>query len=198
MSTLTTGIVLDVEATVSADRRYVVMKLKPQLSSLDGIDTFGNLNGAAAGAASATATSVPGSNLNFIPGGVFLQLPRITFTTVDTMVSVPDGGTLLIGGQKLVGEAETEIGVPILSKIPGLNRLFTNRSFTRDERTLLILVRPKIIIQREEEYKTFGMNFDTIPTNASSMIPSPPPGGPITPVLPVGGAAPAAGAGAGP
>ena len=185
VSTLTTGIVLDVEATVSADRRYVVMKLKPQLSSLDGIDTFGNLNGAAT---TATATSVPGSNLNFIPGGIFLQLPRITFTTVDTMVSVPDGGTLLIGGQKLVGESEVEIGVPILSKIPGLNRLFTNRTFTRDERTLLILVRPKIIIQREEEFKTFGMNFDTVPTNASSMIPNAPAGAPITPVAPAAGA----------
>ncbi len=76
------------------------------------------------------------------------------------MVSVPDGGTLLIGGQKLVGESEIEVGVPILSKIPGLNRLFTNRSYAKDEHTLLILVRPKIIIQHEEEFKAFGQNYD--------------------------------------
>ena len=76
------------------------------------------------------------------------------------MVSIPDGGTLLIGGQKLVGEAEIEIGVPVLSKIPGLNRLFTNRSFVKDERTLLVLVRPTIIIHREVENDLFGVGYD--------------------------------------
>ena len=47
------------------------------------------------------------------------------------------------------------MGVPVLSKIPILNRLFDNRSFTRDERTLLVLIKPTIIIQREEEEKAF-------------------------------------------
>jgi general secretion pathway protein D len=149
VSTLTTGVVLYVEATVSADRRYVVMKLRPQLSTLDGLDTF----------------SAGGSLLNpntgqTVVGGGFVQLPKISYTTVDTMVSVPDGGTLLIGGERLVGESEVEIGVPVLSKIPGLNRLFTNRSLIKDERTLLILVRPKIIIQKEIENDLFGVGYD--------------------------------------
>ena len=41
--------------------------------------------------------------------------------------------------------------VAFFSSGPILNRLFTNRSTVRDERTLLILVKPTIIIQREEE-----------------------------------------------
>ncbi|MCL2641800.1 MAG: hypothetical protein FWD53_13200, partial [Phycisphaerales bacterium] len=72
----------------------------------------------------------------------------------------PDGGTLLLGGEKVIGESEIEIGVPVLSKIPGLQRLFTNRAMNKDERTLLILVRPKIIIQKEIETGLFGPNYD--------------------------------------
>ena len=72
------------------------------------------------------------------------------------MVSVPDGGTLLLGGLKETGEIELEQGVPLLSKIPIINRLVTNRTMARDESTLLILVKPTIIIQREEEERRFN------------------------------------------
>jgi general secretion pathway protein D len=70
-------------------------------------------------------------------------------------VSVPDGGTLLLGGQTISGEVEREAGVPVLSKVPFLKRLFTNRSISRDQRVLLILVKPTIIIQREVEAESF-------------------------------------------
>lgn len=43
------------------------------------------------------------------------------------------------------------MGAPVLSKIPILNRLFENRAIVRDERTLLILVKPKIIINEQAE-----------------------------------------------
>ena len=76
---------------------------------------------------------------------------------MNTTVSVPDGGTLLLGGQTLAGEVEREAGVPVLSKIPFLKRLFTNRSFAKDEQILLILVKPTIVIQREQEQKQFPM-----------------------------------------
>ena len=68
---------------------------------------------------------------------------------------MPDRGTLLIGGQRLVADVEVEAGVPVLSKIPVLNRLFTNRSTIKDERTLLILIKPTILIQSEEEEQNF-------------------------------------------
>ncbi|NNM84790.1 MAG: hypothetical protein HKL96_03415 [Phycisphaerales bacterium] len=146
ISTLSTGVVLAVTATVSADHRYVVMTLQPSLSTLDGLDVF-NITGQA-------TTGGTGSNQ---PG--FVQLPKISLTQVATTVSVPDGGTLLIGGQRLVGEVEVESGVPVLSKIPLINRLFTNRTYVRDSRVLLILVRPRIIIQKEWEKNQFGQNY---------------------------------------
>ena len=58
--------------------------------------------------------------------GVTVQLPSFSFVTVTTTVSVPDGGTVLLGGIKRLSEGRNEFGVPILSKIPYINRLFTN------------------------------------------------------------------------
>ena len=83
------------------------------------------------------------------------KLPNISTQMLECTVSVPDGGTLLLGGQRTAGEVEREMGVPILSKIPVLNRITTNRAKVSDSQTLLILVKPMIIIQREYEEDAF-------------------------------------------
>jgi general secretion pathway protein D len=136
-----TGTVLDVAATASADRRYVLMTIRPQVSVQEGqprilyigFDPNGDVSNATAG------QSLP------------IELPTVTTQSLETSVSVPDGGTLLLGGQSISAEAEREMGAPILSKVPILSRLFDNRANVRDERTLLILVKPKIIINEQAE-----------------------------------------------
>ena len=85
-----------------------------------------------------------------------VQLPTVLTHTVRTTVSVPDKGTALLGGMRSVQEFETEIGVPILSKIPYINRFFTNRTTSREEKSLLLLLRPEIIIQQENEAMLFS------------------------------------------
>jgi type II secretory pathway component GspD/PulD (secretin) len=80
-----------------------------------------------------------------------VTVPETETSQVMTRVSVPDGGTLLLGGQKITAEVEKEVGVPVLSKIPVLGRLFGNRSKIKDEKILLILVKPTIILQEERE-----------------------------------------------
>ncbi len=143
VSTVTTGSVLEVRATVSADRRYVTMTLRPQVTVLNGFLTVG-------GGLADPGTGDPNDS-GIVFDTIGLQLPNVTVTTVETTVTVPDGGTLVLGGQKLSSEVEREKGVPMLSKVPILNRLFTNRGRARDENTLLILVKPKIIITGEAE-----------------------------------------------
>ena len=70
-----------------------------------------------------------------------IQQPTYQQNVITTHVAIPDGGTLLLGGQKLVGEAEREMGVPALSKLPIINRLFTNKAKVMDESVLLILIK---------------------------------------------------------
>jgi general secretion pathway protein D len=88
---------------------------------------------------------------NFGLGDMSIEFPETEISKVQTRVSVPDGGTLLLGGQKVTAEVELESGVPILSKIPYIGRMFSNRSTIRDQKILLILVQPTIILQEEAE-----------------------------------------------
>ncbi|MEM6853875.1 MAG: hypothetical protein AAF593_05650, partial [Planctomycetota bacterium] len=141
------GVVLDVEGTISADRRYVTLTLRPSLADVVEIQDF-PVN-------SAVVIENDNGPPTVIESDIAVQLPILDITTVRATVSVPDRGTLLVGGQRLVGEAEVEAGVPVLSKIPILNRLFTNTSKVEDERTLLILIKPTIIIQSEREEDAF-------------------------------------------
>jgi len=147
-TTTATGVVLRVQATVSPDRKYVFLNLDPQLARLRALVPF-----------SISAVVQPITNgitppTPQIVSGT-LQLPTIDLTVVHTACAVPDGATLLLGGQTLAAETTREQGVPVLSKIPFLKRLFTNRATAQDEQILLILVKPTILIQHEQEIKQF-------------------------------------------
>jgi Flp pilus assembly secretin CpaC len=143
VSVVSEGVTLLVEGTVTADRRYVTMNLDAGVSRIDGF-------------AQQPVTAVAGGQLvNSADTQSFIQLPTVTVTRVRSSITVPDQGTILMGGQRLVTEFSVETGVPVLSKIPILNRFFTNRIESKEEQTLLILVKPTIIIQNEEEERHF-------------------------------------------
>lgn len=114
-----------------------------------------------------------GNQLNQLqPGLTTIQLPTFNFTTVTTTVSVPDGGTVLLGGVKRLREGRNgggpggfllgggssggpppgngATGVPILNKVPYINRLFKNVGIGRETQSLMLMVTPRIIIQEEE------------------------------------------------
>jgi type II secretory pathway component GspD/PulD (secretin) len=134
IGTVQAGTVFDVRPTVSADRRYVQMDLRPSVATILGIDNF------------QTVTT------GFF-GGAVVQLPRMTVTLIRCTVNVPDGGTLLIGGMTDAYDNDAESGVPLLSKIPILGKLFSRRGFTTERKNLVVLVKPTIIIQEEQEEK---------------------------------------------
>lgn len=156
-STVESGVVLDVTATVSADRKYVTLTLRPQLANVVDIKQFTFQQGASASLIAGTGTGGAGTGFTSGSPSATIELPELQITEVNTTVTVPDGGTLLLGGQTIAGEIEKEAGVPVLSKIPFLKRLFTNRSFAKDEQVLLILVKPTILITREIEQKQFPL-----------------------------------------
>ncbi len=150
LSVISSGVVLSVTGTVSSDRRYVTLTVEPSLATI--IQPIRTIS-------QSSVVNIPGGDPNDPTASqvltAFIEAPEIEITEARATVSVPDGGTLLMGGQRLVGEIEVEAGVPVLSKIPLLKRFFTNRSKSKDERTLLILIKPTIIIQNEEEQRLF-------------------------------------------
>jgi general secretion pathway protein D len=155
---LNEGTSLSVQAVVSADRRFVRLTLVPFFSQIGDVDEF-TFNGRVTTNSGTTVQDPSDPESNVTNGvertveGTTVQLPTFAFTTVVTTVSVPDGGTVLLGGIKRLREGRNERGVPILSKVPWVNRLFKNVGIGRDAQSLMMMVTPRIIIQEEEEEK---------------------------------------------
>jgi general secretion pathway protein D len=161
---LNEGTILNVQSTISQDKRFVRLTLNPTFSQIERVDTF-TFEGSRT---SRSSSRRRGQNLlnpregeldeaedeeDTVISGTTVQQPSFSQTSVSTTVSVPDGGTILLGGIKRMRESRIERGVPILSKIPYLNRLFKNTAIGRETSTLMLTVTPRIIIQEEEEMK---------------------------------------------
>lgn len=103
---------------------------------------------------------------------ITVQLPTFNVTTVQTTVSVPDGGTALLGGISRASEGSVTRGVPMLNKVPGVGRLFKNRGIGRDVGLSQMTLTPRIIILEEEELRQTGVSAETLSqlsqTSASS------------------------------
>ncbi len=88
--------------------------------------------------------------------GQAVQLPSFQFSTVGTTVSVPDGGSALLGGVKRNSMGRTERGVPILGRLPGIGRGFNNRGIGRDSSVGMTSVTTTIIDLREMDEQILG------------------------------------------
>ncbi len=71
--------------------------------------------------------------------------PGIDKQQIKTQALVMDGETLVLGGIFTNSEQETEVRVPVLSRIPIIGWLFKTRSVTRLPNELLIFITPRII-----------------------------------------------------
>jgi general secretion pathway protein D len=152
ISSATDGVSLVIErAVVSADRKYVTLDLLPSLDQFGGFQSFTFETASAPAASTVNGITVAPTAAPTLT----VQEAVETITEVHTRVTVPDGGTLLLGGLTIAGELEEEAGVPILSKIPFLKRLSSNASRAKDEQILILLVKPTILIDKEIEAKNF-------------------------------------------
>ncbi|MFZ5832237.1 MAG: type II secretion system protein GspD, partial [Planctomycetota bacterium] len=163
---LSEGTHLTVQAVVSNDKRYVRLTVVPFFSKIgDDVPVF-QFTGSQTSTVDSSADGYvnpddpddgrrnsDSSSQTVTRSGTSVQLPTFSFITVTTTVSVPDGGTVLLGGIKRLSEGRNEFGVPILNKIPYLSRLFKNVGIGRETQSLMMMVTPRIIIQEEEEEK---------------------------------------------
>jgi general secretion pathway protein D len=153
---LNEGTSLSVQAVVSNDRRFVRLTLVPFFSQIGDVNTFTFEGTSTSSRSTGSETQGPGTQNDteeetITNSGTTVQLPTFAFQTVTTTVSVPDGGTVLLGGIKRMTEVRRENGVPMLSKIPYINRLFENVAIGKASESLMMMVTPRIIIQSEEE-----------------------------------------------
>ena len=93
------------------------------------------------------------STLGGAAGAVTVAINTVTTTTnsISAMIKVPDRGTVVLGGLSHVEETRTEGGVPILSHIPIIKRLFLNTVVVKTRFHNVFLATPTILIEKEFE-----------------------------------------------
>lgn len=149
---LPVGSTLSITPTISKDKKYVLLNITTNQTDLLGFARHAIEQPTDTATTTGTTGTTDTNNVTV----THVSVPELEQATVMTRVSVPDRGTLLLGGHKLAVQVEKEAGVPILSKIPILGRLFSNRSSVRDQKVLLILVKPTIILQEETEQEAIA------------------------------------------
>ncbi|MBI2898929.1 MAG: tetratricopeptide repeat protein [Planctomycetes bacterium] len=144
IGTLTQGVVLDVRAIVSNDRKYVTLELRPSLAELQFMRNI-NIN---------TGNNVAQQNLATANQPI-VQLPWLILQKAETTVTIPDRGTLMISGFKDILMNDMHSGVPFLEHIPVLSFFATRKGKANERRRLMILVTPEIIDLAEHEQQKY-------------------------------------------
>lgn len=132
---LNAGSILEIRPTVSYDRKYVVLEIQPTL-----------------------AVRLPSRFRRLTLGltNLEVEFPVLSVTKIKTTVTVPDGGTVLVGGLKRTINQDQHVGVPIINRIPFLNLLFGRKGDSQLQSNLFVLINAKITIIRDEERRQFN------------------------------------------
>ena len=126
------GVILDVRPVVSADRRFILMEMRPTVAELQR-------------PIEERPTSLGTQQT------VTIQLPEVDIQRVRTTVPMPDGGTVMLGGLKVSEKQDQQSGIPIINKIPILSFFFERKGQYVSNRKLLILLKASIVIPEEHE-----------------------------------------------
>jgi type II secretory pathway component GspD/PulD (secretin) len=127
------GLVLDVQPTVSHDRKYVTMQLKPTIATLQRpIPTFTTSLG---------AFTTP----------VTIQIPTLRVEKAATTVRVPDGGTILLGGLKSINMKDLRAVTPWISSVPFASFFLGRQGTVKEMENLMIIVKATISDLNEQE-----------------------------------------------
>jgi hypothetical protein len=126
------GTLFDVQGTVSANRQYVTLTLRPRMSKLERMDTV-------------PFERIPEDQKDVEPKPT-VQRPLMSVREVRTTVSIPDGETILLGG---FVDDDAAAGAGGAAGGGDAKR-----------RELFITVKPKIIVRREREQQAFPLLQD--------------------------------------
>lgn len=178
--TRTTGLELCVQPNVSADRRFVQLKVRSQLTNLVPkvplfpVTTY------------VTPVYEGGAQGNPVPFTQYIQQPAFNVQTFEKVLAVPDGGTAVVSALKCSREPVECDTVPVLAKLPYLNRLFKTVPAPSRAETVVMLLTPRIVMNKSVAHSPPPSMFNVLvqtppsrPTPVMSMRPaafsSPPP-----------------------
>jgi type II secretory pathway component GspD/PulD (secretin) len=143
MEVLNYGNILDVRPVVSSDRKYITMEIRP--TSVLPVEFLVEI---------IIAPRVISTGTRIIIIGMLeypLELPNVEVRELRSTVMMPDKGTLMVGGFSKSLRQRTESGIPFLSHIPFLGRLFSKNGVYDENRKIYFLLNAEIMDLGEKE-----------------------------------------------
>jgi general secretion pathway protein D len=139
------GVVLDVLPTVSADRHYVDIALKPTVTDFDGFINYGT----------PIISATPPSGLGVL-GGVTgdgtvvltsneILMPVFSVMKTETNLTIQDGATLVIGGLLDEKVQKFEDKTKFFGDLPVVGRMFQNEGYAPVRTAIVFLVTVKVL-----------------------------------------------------
>ncbi len=128
------GVTWDVRPVISFDRKYITVRMRPRLETLLGQAEERR-----------RVTTHPGDDTNIVIWEIPIMWRTTEVIDYETNATVPDGGTVLIGGEIRDNRTESVSGIPVLSSLPGLGRLFRTERSSRTGQNRVIMLSARIV-----------------------------------------------------
>ncbi|MHC4262397.1 MAG: type II secretion system protein GspD [Planctomycetota bacterium] len=135
INVLIEGVVLEVRPTITQDRRYIRMEIRPTVAEVASLTPF--------------STNLGGT----VGQPVEFELPELEVQSIATTAVIPDGGSILLGGLNTIRNVERRAEVPWLAKIPVVGFFFKEEGYNDEKESLMILIKAWLTDVRDEGEK---------------------------------------------
>lgn len=132
------GMVLDVLPTVSADRHYIDIALKPTLTDFDGFINYGT-------PITSPSTDILGNPTRVTLTSNEILMPVFSVMKTETNLTVADGATFVIGGMLQEKLQKVQDKTQILGDLPLIGRLFRDEAYAPVRTAVVFLVTVKVV-----------------------------------------------------
>jgi general secretion pathway protein D len=136
------GVVLDVLPTVSADRHYVDIALKPSVTDFDGFINYGT---PITGEAESLLGDLTGADTRVTLTDNDILMPVFSVMRTETNLTVADGSTLVIGGMLQEKIQNVEDKTPILGDLPVVGRMFQSKAYAPVRTAVVFFVTVRVV-----------------------------------------------------
>ena len=124
LHTIPVGLILLLTPSVAADDE-VILKIRPTVTRESGF--------------------VVDPNPELAAANVVSRIPEIAVREIESVLRLRSGEVAVLGGLMREEEREDTVGVPFLSRLPGVGAAFRYRDRVRDKTELIVFLRPTVI-----------------------------------------------------
>ncbi|MBN1256659.1 MAG: hypothetical protein JXA52_03015 [Planctomycetes bacterium] len=136
------GVTFQVRPVISFDKKYITTQLWPYMTEWDAENSYSRTQTFFTRTEGGEDDEGPRGT---IPVSIPISFPAQRVIFIQTTVTIPTGGTIIIGGLMRDSRRETVRGVPFISDLPFFGRLTRHENLEREKSNLIMMIGARII-----------------------------------------------------